>query len=290
MDGVGPPLVTPFTRDGSLDEDALRSLVGWVEARGVDFLVPCGSNSEAPLMAPAERERVVEVVCDAASVPVLAATGYAGSAQTRAATAHAANAGADAALVVTPYYYPHDQDSLADYYRELADVADLPVYLYSVPAYTGVRLEPETVSGLAGHPNVAGIKDSSGDLEAFQRIERTTADASFAPLIGAGGVLASALDLGATGGVLALANVAPGACAEVYDRHRAGDAVAARERNRALVELNRAVTTRYGVPGLKAAMRERGAPAGTARRPHQPVGTSVQRELAGLLADAGVTD
>lgn len=290
MDGVGPPLVTPFAQDGSLDTAALRSLVDWVEDRGVDFLVPCGSNSEAPLMSPAERERVVGTVCDAASVPVLAGTGYAGYEQTRAATAHAATAGADAALVVTPYYYPHDQDALAEYYRDLADEVDVPVYLYSVPPYTGVRLDPETVSGLAGHPNVAGIKDSSGDLDAFQRVERMTVDAAFAPMVGAGGVLASALDVGATGGVLALANVAPDACAEVYDRHRAGDPDAARDRNRDLVELNRAVTARYGVPGLKAAMRDRGAPAGYARRPHRPVGTSVQHELAGLLADADVAD
>jgi dihydrodipicolinate synthase/N-acetylneuraminate lyase len=174
MDGIGPPLVTPFDRDGGLDEASLRELVGWVEDRGVDFLVPCGSNSEAELMSSDERARVVEVVVEEASVPVLAGTGHPGLRETLDQTERAAEAGADAALVVTPFYYGHDEADLEAYYESVADGAELPVYLYSVPAYTGVALDPATVGRLADHRNVAGMKDSSGDLERFVRERRAT--------------------------------------------------------------------------------------------------------------------
>lgn len=289
MRGVGPPLVTPFDGAGDVDHDALGELVGWVERRGVDFLVPCGSTGEAPLLTPDERAAVVETVAAAASVPVLAGTGQPGRRQTLAATAAAADAGADAALVVTPFYYTHDQDALASYYEEVADEVSIPVYLYSVPAFTGVRLEPETVGRLATHANVAGMKDSSGDLEALVRTRRRVGDVGgdadpFALLTGSASVLAPGLDAGASGGVLALANLAPGALVDVYRTH-ASDPDASRERNAALVELNRAVTTAFGVPGLKWAMRQRGAPAGRARSPHRPIGREARSRLESLLAD-----
>ena len=270
MDGTGPPLVTPFDANGDVDEPALRDLVEWVEARGVDFIVPCGSNSEAELMTAEERTRTIEVVCDAASVPVLAGTGSPGLRETLAATEAAADAGADAALVVTPFYYGHDQQTLEAYYRDLADEAPVPVYLYSVPAYTDVALDPETVGRLADHPNVAGMKDSSGDVANFVLTRRETADADFDLLVGSASVLAPALDAGADGGVLALSNLAPGEANEVYERHRAGDREAAHALNADLVALNRAITAEYSVPGLKYAMRQRGAPAGHERRPHRP--------------------
>lgn len=282
MHGVGPPLVTPFTETGAVDYDALRGLVEWVEARGVDFLVPCGSNSEAELLTAAERERVVETVVDEASVPVLAGTGHPGLAETRESTAAAADAGADAALVVTPFYYDHDQETLAAYFRDVADSVDLPVYLYSVPSYTGVRLAPETVETLASHPNIAGMKDSAGDLGAFVRTERRTADEEFDLLVGSGSLLAQALDAGGTGGVLALANLYPERAAKIYEMN---DHARARERNAKLVDVNTAITAKYGVPGLKWAMRERGAPAGYPRAPHGEPTQDAREHLDSLLDD-----
>ncbi|SDM99440.1 4-hydroxy-tetrahydrodipicolinate synthase [Halogranum gelatinilyticum] len=283
MHGIGPPLVTPFTEDGDVDDAALRDLVGWVEARGVDFLVPCGSNSEAELMTADERARVVETVVDEASVPVLAGTGHPGRRETLQQTERAADAGADAALVITPFYYHHTHDALEAYYESVADESPLPVYLYSVPAYTDVALDPELVGRLSTHGNVHGMKDSSGSIDAFVRSKRATAEEDFDLLVGSGGVLAPALDAGGAGGVLALANVAPEAAAEVFRLHRAGDDDAARALNAELVELNRAVTAEYSVPGLKAAMRARGAPAGHVRSPHQPVGAETREELESLV-------
>jgi dihydrodipicolinate synthase/N-acetylneuraminate lyase len=290
MEGIGPPLVTPFDEAGDVDHDRLRELVAWVEARGVDFLVPCGSNSEAELMTADERAAVVGTVADAASVPVVAGTGSPGKRETLAATHAAADAGADAAMVVTPFYYEHDQPALEVYYREVADASPLPVYLYSVPTYTDVRLEPATVGRLATHPSVAGMKDSSGDLEAFVRTRRRTADAEFDLMVGSGGILAGALAAGGTGGVLGLANLAPAAVAEVAAAHAAGDLARARRRNADLVELNRAVTAEFGVPGVKWAMRERGAPAGRARAPHRPPDETARDRLAAVLDAADLDD
>lgn len=264
--GVAPPLVTPFDDRGDVDHDALRELVARLEDRGVDFLVPCGSTSEAELMTADERRRVVETVADAASVPVLAGTGSPGLRETERATAAAAEAGADAALVVTPFYYNHDQATFEAYYRKLADRAPVPVYLYSVPAYTDAALTAATVGRLAEHPGIAGIKDSAGDVGKLVRTVERTADAEFDVLVGSASVFAQALDAGAVGGIMALANLAPSELSAIVDEH-ASDPAAAREHNERLVRLNRAITSRFGVPGLKWAMRQRGLPAGYPRAP-----------------------
>jgi 4-hydroxy-tetrahydrodipicolinate synthase len=281
MHGVGPPLVTPFTETGDIDYDALRALVEWVETRGVDFIVPCGSNSEAELMTATERARVIETVVETASVPVLAGTGHPGRKETLEATAGAGDAGADAALVITPFYYEHDQETLATYYRDVADSANIPVYLYSVPSYTGVQLEPETVETLATHPNIAGMKDSAGDLGAFIRTKRRTVDAEFDLFVGSGSLLAQACSAGASGGVLALANLCPERVAEIYD----ADPERARELNEELVEINTAITATYGVPGLKWAMKQRGAPAGYPRSPHSEPTAEERAHLESLLSE-----
>ena len=283
MNGVAAPVVTPFTQDGDVDEPALADLVGWLEDRGVDFLVPCGSTSEAELLTAAERTRVIDTVADAASVPILAGTGSPGLRETREATTAAADAGADAALVVTPFYYPHDRSALADYYRDVADAAPIPVYLYSVPTFTDVRLYPETAADLATHPNVAGMKDSAGDVGSFVRLVRRTDDADFDPIVGSGGVFAQALAAGATGGILALANVAPEVTARISEA-AGDDPETARRLNAAVTELNHAVTSAFGIPGLKYAMRQRGAPAGHARSPHRPPDADARERLDALVA------
>jgi len=285
MHGTGVPLATPFDESGELDESRLRKVAAWVVDRGVDFVVPAGSNSESELMTAGERADVVAAVADEVSVPVLAGTGHPGLVETLEQTRRAAAAGADAALVVTPFYFEHSQADLAAYYREVADESPLPVYLYDVPKMTGARLEPETVADLADHDNVVGIKDSGGDLVTFQRTHRMT-PADFETFVGSGGLYAPALDAGADGGIMALANAVPDLASEVYERHREGDEGGARELCADLVELNRAVTAEYGVPGVKAAMRHRGAPAGQPRSPHRPLGEDAIQKVRALVDDA----
>ncbi len=282
--GTGVPLVTPFDADGAVDEANLRAVARWVADGGVDFVVPCGSNGEAELMTLDERADVISIVADQVSVPVLAGTGHPGFAETREQTRRAREAGADGALVVTPFYFSHGQEALRDYYERLADESDLPVYLYSVPSKTGTALDPETVATLADHDNVAGMKDSSGDMVRFGR-ERRMAGAEFDLFVGSGSLYATALDAGADGGVMALANVVPGLASRVRERHEAGDHTGARELCGSAVELNEAITSRYGVPAVKAAMHHRDVPAGHVRSPLQALDGETAAEVRGLVDD-----
>ena len=289
MHGTGVPLVTPF-EDDTVDHDALTTLVEWVERSGVDFVVPCGSTGEAPLLTDAERAAVVETVADAADGPVLAGTGQEGFEPTLETTRAAAEAGADAALVVTPAYYDPDQATLSAYYRDLADESPLPIYLYSVPKFTDVSLSPRTVGELAIHGNVHGIKDSSGDVGSLQEIVRRTRDAEFDVLVGDGSTYAPGLDAGADGGVLALANAVPELASEIFRRHRDGDSASARTLNAALVELNRTMVGRYGVAGVKVALGHRDQPTGVPRRPLRPLDDDERREIRELLTSVLETD
>ena len=267
MHGTGVPVVTPFAADDSVDHERLASLVTWLEAEGVDFLVPCGSTGEAPLLSTAERREVVETVVNAANVPVLAGTGLEGFEPTVAATRDAAAAGADAALVVTPSYYGVDDSHLIAYYEELADESPIPIYLYSVPQFTDVVLSPDVVATLAPHEGIVGIKDSAGNVDRLQETVARTADETFDVIVGSGTVYASALDVGATGGILAIANVLPGKSVTLARAHADGDGSSARTHQLELAALNRAIVGRYGIPGVKAALAMRGQPVGRPRRP-----------------------
>lgn len=285
MEGSGVPLVTPFDEEGEIDTAKLQALVSQVIDAGIDFIVPCGSNGESELMTMEERAAVVRIVVEESSIPVLAGTGHPGFAETNKQTSLAAEAGADGALVVTPYYYTHNQATLEAYYRRVADNSDIPIYLYSVPSKTGIKLAPETVESLSAHKNIRGMKDSSGDLASLIR-EYELTDDDFELFIGNGSLYAQGLDVGTTGGILALANVVPDLVAEIYKKHRNGNHNSARSLNSNLVNLNQAVTTRYGVPGVKAAMRARNAPAGTVRSPFASVGDEVHQELENLVTAA----
>jgi len=288
MHGTGVPLVTPFTDGGDVDEAALQALAEWLVEQGVDFLVPCGSTSEAELLTVDERARVTALVVDAVpdDRPVIAGTGHPGFRETMTQTERAADAGADGALVVTPHYYPHDQPTLEAYFQDLAEESPIPIYLYSMPKLAGVRLEPDTVERLAGHENVHGMKDSSGDLELVQRYRASTADHDFDLFVGHGGIYAAALNVGADGGILAVANAVPERASEIYRLHQGSKDDAAREVNQRLIALNHATTSEYGIPGMKAVMRARGQPAGTVRSPFQPVDEAAAQALQELVEDA----
>lgn len=284
VDGIGVPMVTPFDTEGDVDHDRLRNLVTGLEARDADFLVPCGSTSEAELLTQDERAAVVETVVEAASVPVVAGTGHPGRRETLESTRAAAAAGADAAMVVTPFYYNHDQETLATYYREVADAADLPIYLYAVPVFTHTRLTPATVADLAEHPNIVGVKDSSGDLGALSRMTDLVPD-DFQILVGSADILASGLAAGANGGILAVANLRPEASAAVTSGDEELDSgdPSVRESAADLAALN-ATVLEYGIPGLKWVMRQGGAPAGYPRSPHRPLDEAAQESLRTSLS------
>src|SRR5262249_5946520 len=200
--------------------------------------------------------------------------------------AKAAAAGADAVLVITPNYYRTaiTQGALVSYYQAVADAVPVPVLLYSMPALTGIKIEPETVARLSEHPNIIGVKDSSNDIAGLKQ----TVDlcpAEFAVMTGNGTVFLDALEAGATGAILAVGCVVPELCVEIFRLYRSGELERARLFQQRLTPLVTAVTTRFGLGGLKAALDLAGYRGGEVRAPLQPPDDSARTEIGKLLDD-----
>jgi 4-hydroxy-tetrahydrodipicolinate synthase len=217
-------MATPTVgRGGEVDESALRRYVETLTDGGVHGLFPCGSIGEFSSLSDADRRTVIEGTVEAAGdVPVLAGCGDTSVSSVLDHAATAAEAGADAAVVVTPYYLSTTQSGLGRFYREVATDSPLPVVLYNIPALTGHRLSRETVADLATLDGVIGMKDTSGDLTYLRDVVRQTPD-DFSILQGATELAVASLDVGADGVVAGPANVFPDALAELYESHRRGD-------------------------------------------------------------------
>src|SRR5258705_8399963 len=227
--GAFTALVTPFATDGAVDEDALRRLVRWQVLAGIDGLVPVGTTGEAPTLSPVERDRViaitVETVAERASrgrVPVVAGTGTNDTASTIAARGRAAELGADAALVVAPYYNRPDGRMLEAHCRAVADDGGLPIVVYNVPSRTGTNVPADVFLRLAEHPGVVAIKEASGNLEQIARICRDR-PRRVAVLAGDDAWTLPILALGGDGGVSVASNEIPGELVALCAAARAGD-------------------------------------------------------------------
>ena len=199
--------------------------------------------------------------------------------------ARAAAAGADAVLVITPNYYRSaiTQDALVSFYTAVADAAPVPVLLYSMPALTGIKIEPKTVVRLSEHPNIIGVKDSSNDIAGFKQ----TVDlcpAEFAVMTGNGTVFADALEAGATGAILAVGCVLPDLCVEIFRAFKAGELERARMLQKTLTPIATAVTTQFGIGGLKAALDLAGYHGGEVRAPLPAPNEHARAEIANLLS------
>ena len=194
--------------------------------------------------------------------------------------------GGDAALVLTPHFYKSaiTHEALVSHYRTVADNSPVPIILYSMPDLTGIKIEPHTAAQLSTHPNIIGIKDSSADTAGFRETVRLTAD-DFAVLVGNGTVFLEGLSAGGCGGVLAVGCVAASACVEIYRLIRSGNTSTAARIQGKLGPLALAVTKRYGISGLKAAMDIVGLAGGAGRAPLKPASEAARQEIAELLAD-----
>jgi 4-hydroxy-tetrahydrodipicolinate synthase len=232
--GAFTALVTPFTADGALDEPAFRRLVRWQILAGIDGLVPCGTTGESPTLSTDERERLiaatVEVVRERASrdrVRVIAGTGTNDTAATIAATRRAATLGADAALIVAPYYNRPDGRMLEAHFRAVADDGDLPIVVYNVPSRTATNVDTDTFLRLAEHPRVIAVKEASGNLDQIARICRDR-PRDVAVLAGDDAWTLPILAMGGDGVVSVASNEIPGELVALCAAARAGDWDAAR--------------------------------------------------------------
>ena len=287
--GSMPALVTPFTADGEVDWDRLKGLVEWHIGEGSHGLVPVGTTGESPTLSHEEHGRVIEVVVAAAAgrVPVIAG---AGSNSTREGTGlirHAQKAGADGALVVTPYYNKPTQAGMIAHFTALHDASDLPIIIYNIPGRSVVDMTPETMGQLAKLPRIVGVKDATGKLERVSQ-QRITCGRDFIQLSGED---ATALGFNAQGGmgcISVTANVAPRLCAEFQNAMLAGDFATALTYQDRLMPLHEAIFIEPGVAGVKYAMSRLGLCDPRVRLPLVGVTAPTAARIDAALAHAGL--
>ncbi|NXG36604.1 HOGA1 protein, partial [Dromaius novaehollandiae] len=281
--GIFPPLATPFSPAGEVDYARLEGNLRRYASLPFRGFVVQGSSGEYPYLAPRERLEVVSRVRRALPGDrlLLAGSGCESTRATIEMTVSMAQAGADAALVVTPCYYRGAMSgtALERHYAEVAEASPIPVVLYSVPANTGLELPLEAVLALAQHPNVAGIKDSGGDITRLGLIVHKTRREGFQVLAGSAGFLLASYAVGAVGGVCALANVLGAPLCQLERLCREGRWQEARDLQLRLLEPNAAVTRRFGIPGLKKAMEWFGYYGGPCRAPLAPLSPAQEEEL-----------
>jgi len=291
LKGCFPPIPTPFDSQGHVDHDNLaRNLETWQKTPLKGFAV-LGSNGEAVLL---RRDEKIETWKTAGQVIdkdhlFIAGAGCESTGETLELTEEAARLGADAVMVVTPHYYrPRmDHKALTGHYTAVADRSPIPIILYNVPAFTGIDLGAETIVELAQHPNIMGLKESSGNLAKIGEVVYRGGE-DFQVLAGSGSFLLPALSVGAVGGVMALAAVAPEALAEIVECFQDGDLKTARDIQLRLIGANAAVTSRFGIAGLKAALDLTGMYGGPLRPPLLPLGKEQRAVLEKILVTAGI--
>lgn len=287
--GCGTALVTPFREGGEVDFPALRALVEWQIAEGIDFLVPCGSTGEAQTLDEGERDQVVATVVETAAgrVPVMAG---ATSNDTRRAvdeTKRMCALGVDAILSATPYYNKPTQDGLCRHFLAVAEASTRPVCLYNVPGRTAVNLLPPTVRQLAGHPNVLGIKEASGDLRQIMEIIRHRPP-GFAVLSGDDWLAFAVVAAGGDGLISVTSNEVPGPMTALVHLASAGDLAAAREAQYRLLPLMDANFLETNPSPVKAGLAAMGKIRNVLRLPLVPVGPATGDALRAALQTAGV--
>ena len=288
FEGMMTALITPM-KDKHPEEPALRRLVDWQIGQGIQGLVPCGTTGESATLSYSEHERVVEVVIEQAAgrVPVIAGTGSNSTWETIELTRHAAQAGADAALLITPYYNRPSQEGLYQHFVEVAKAVDLPLFLYNVPSRTGVNLSPETTGRLSQVDNIVGLKDAAGNLkQTLDTLEACRDD--FILLSGDDFANLSLLAIGGKGAISVTANAAPALCAELQNAWESGDRDRARQLQRRLHRLNHCMFLETNPIPVKWAMHRLGFCGEEIRLPLTPLAESLRPQLEQALRELGL--
>ena len=286
--GVFTALVTPF-RDGAVDERALRELVELQIAAGVDGLVPCGSTGEAATLSHPEHRRVIEVVVAAARgrVPVLAGTGSNSTAEAIALTRHAKEAGADGALLISPYYNKPTQEGIIAHYAQIARETAFPLVVYNIPGRTASNLLPATLARLADLEQVVGVKEASGDLHQMSEVIARCPQ-GFAVLSGDDALTLPLLAIGGAGVISTASNVAPAEMVELVRAFRAGDLSRARDAHYRLLPLFDVLFCETNPIPVKAALAQRGLIREEIRLPLLPLSDPNQEKLRVVMKELGL--
>ena len=288
LSGLLLPITTPFTTNGEVDTAALKANIDRWNGTGITGYVILGSTGERVNLNEREFLHIIEIARKAVPQTMTFIVG-AGQQSTRGTIDEikaAANAGAEAVLVITPHYYRSavTQAALVTHYEAVAEASPIPIILYSMPDLTGSKIEPETAARWSEHQNISGMKDSSNDIAKFADAVRLTRE-DFAMMIGNGTVFSEALQAGARAGILAVGCCAPQICLDIYQAVQTGDFERANFLQEKLTPLARAVTKTYGIGGLKAALEMAGYAGGAVRAPLRGPNAEARAEIAALLRE-----
>lgn len=287
--GIIVALHTPFTNEGELDLSGLRENMEYEIDSGVHGLMVNGGTGEGASLSRQEKKQTIEEAVSIAKgkLPVIAATGQSSTRTTMELTKDAKEAGADMALIITPYYIIPNDLGLVNHYKSIAKNVDIPIVLYNLPQCTTVTLTPALIASLASEiPSIVGLKESSGNMSQFVEIVRL-AGSKISVLSGCDDLILQSLVSGASGAMVALANVAPKQLVEMYDRVQSGDLKRSREIYDKLLPIAKAISDNNNIPAtLKAAVEILGRPAGPGRSPILPATQSEKQKLKEALAFA----
>ncbi|GFO96619.1 dihydrodipicolinate synthase [groundwater metagenome] len=285
IEGVLPALITPFTKDNRVDKDGIRQNIEFLIDGGVSGVVPCGTTGEAATLSIQEHEKVIEYAVEHSSVPVVAGTGSNNTTEALELTKFAQDAGADAALLITPYYNKPNDSGMLKHFMTIAEAVDIPIIIYNVPSRTGINLKPELTARLAKVSNIVGIKEASGSIDQITRIIELTKGEDFAVLSGDDGMTLPILSIGGSGVISVVANVAPKLVVSMVEAFRSGDRERARELHLTLAPLIRAMFLETNPIPVKKALELMGLPAGNLRLPLAPISTDNEKKLKVALND-----
>jgi 4-hydroxy-tetrahydrodipicolinate synthase len=287
FEGAYTAMVTPFDRDGGVDEDGLRANVEFQIRHGIHGLVPVGTTGECSTLSYEEHKRVVEVVVEAAEgrVPVLAGTGSNSTWEALMLTKHAREVGADGALLVVPYYNRPTQAGLYAHFKKIAEEVDIPQVIYNIPSRTGVNMLPETMARLAKLKNIVGVKEASGDMNQVARIIDLTRGQEFSVISGNDSDTLAIMKLGGVGVISVASNIVPDKVVRLVESFRSGDLETAENINMELSPLYRALFIETNPAPVKTAMNWMGMAAGGLRLPLVEMEPENQEKLRKVLVE-----
>ncbi len=286
LKGIFPPLPTSFDLNEDLALDKMRENIKKLCQFKLSGFLVLGSNGELVNLSENEKVEIYEMAREAIPPEQLLLTGSGGQStrETIKLTKLAAKSGADAVLVLNPYYYKGlmTAEALSNHYFDVAEASPVPVIIYNMPANSGLDMNADTIIKISAHQNIIGMKDSGGNLGKMGDI-RNCVKQDFQILAGSAGFLLPALSVGAIGGILALANIAPEHCLTVFKNFIDGDFESAKQMQIKMINLNSAITSKWGIPALKAAMDHLGLYGGLARKPIIPIKQEIKDQLFNIL-------
>lgn len=287
FEGVLPALVTPFTNDNNIDAESFRNIVNHVEEGGVSGVVVSGTTGESATLSTGEHKELINLCVDCSTVPVVAGTGSNNTLEAVELTKHAADAGADGALIISPYYVKPNNTGLIAHFKKIAESADLPIILYNVPTRTGQDMPLEVIIELSKVENIVALKDASGNLVKVSQILEQTMDEDFVVLSGEDDLTFPILAMGGAGVISVIANIVPEMMVKLYAAVKAADLETARKLHFEMAPLIRALFTETNPIPVKRAVELLGLSSGTMRLPLAPLSEKNSVELENILRSMG---